>query len=97
MPEIVYQFLFGWPGLAASLIATFAGLLLNRPGWIVAGAILIAPYSIYRGSITLVLPFLDFGAAWAVLEEKTGIAWVLSLPIFVIGGWFLWLAFNRLG
>jgi hypothetical protein len=90
------EFLFDWPALSASLIAAFAGLLLNRPWLLVAAAFLIAPYAASRGLALLVLPLLDLAAAWAVLEEKTGLAWFFCLPSFFVGGYFLFMAFQSL-
>ena len=94
MQDFLRQFIFSWPSLAASLLALFSGLLLNRASLLVVAAILFAPYAAIRGSVLLIVPLLDFGAAWAVISEKTWLAWVLSLPSFFIGGWILWLAIN---
>ncbi len=96
MPELLNQLLFNWPALSVSLIAAFAGLLLNRPWLLVAAAFFIAPYTVSRGIALLVLPLLDLIAAWAVLEENTGLAWLFSLPSFIVGGYFLFVAIQSL-
>ena len=96
MPELLNQLLFNWPALSVSLIAAFAGLLLNRPWLLVAAAFFIAPYTVSRGFTLLVLPLLDLVAAWALLEENTGLAWLFSLPSFFVGGYFLFVAIQSL-
>jgi hypothetical protein len=96
MTQVFIELLFTWPALAASLIAAFAGLLLNRPWLMVAAAFLIAPYSVSRGIALLVLPLLDLIAAWALLEENTGLAWLFSLPSFFVGGYFLFMSIQTL-
>ncbi len=95
MTEVLIQIVFGWPFLAASLLAAFAGLLLDRTWLLVAAALLIAPFSISFGSGLFAIPLFDFAAAWAVLERKTWLAWVLTIPSFVVGFWFIWVTIGR--
>jgi hypothetical protein len=87
MPEILPQIIFGWPAIISSLLLSFAGLRLRRP-WLLVGAGFAAmPFSWYLsgypalGMWMVLLPFFQFGSAWALKHEKKPLAWVLLAPL----------------
>lgn len=80
--------LLGWPAILGSLLASVIGILLRRPAWLIAGAIISTGFAwIYlflfwpmlRG-VALVLPFLHVAAAVAVRYKSRWLPWVCLVP-----------------
>ena len=84
------QIIFGWPAIIISLLLSFLGLLLRRPWPLVAAGALAIPFSWVLGGYPLLslpailLPLLQFLAAWALLREKKLLAWILLAPLALV-------------
>ena len=58
-----------------------------NPALLVAGGLLCAPFTVYLFGFTylhyfaFLLPFFQFGAAWAVCARRKILAWILLLPL----------------
>ena len=90
MSDILVQIIFGWPAIILSLVVSAAGFLKKWPWMLVAGGLLCAPFSFYLYGFTtlryfaFLLPFFQFGAAWAVKVERKALAWILLLPLVIV-------------
>jgi len=86
MKDALSLIFLSWPAIVASLIVSVIGLSIKKPLWIAIGGALLLPFSIY---VTLnrvpgiILPLLQFGAAWAASQQKMRLAWLLLLPLVV--------------
>ena len=100
--SILIQTIFGWPAIILSLVVSIAGILKKWPWMLVLGGVLCVPFTVYLFGFTylhffgFLLPFFQFGAAWAVHAKRKTVAWVLLLPLVIIMGFlaFLVLANN---
>ena len=87
MSNILVQTIFGWPAIILSIAVSIAGILKKWPWMLVAGGLVCAPFALYISgypffhNATLLLPFFQFGAAWAVHTKRMALAWVLLLPL----------------
>jgi hypothetical protein len=87
MSSLLVQIIFGWPAIILSLVVSAAGILKKWPWMLVLGGLLCAPFSLYLSGypavrfLALLLPFFQFGAAWAVHTKRTILAWVMLLPL----------------
>lgn len=83
--------LFGAPASILSLLLAIAGIWKRWiPGIIISGIWAIpATYYLSAGSrFPVFLAALSvFGAAYAVYKEKTQIAWLLLIPLFLVATW----------
>ena len=92
MAELLVQIIFGWPAIILSLVVSAAGILKKWPWMLVVGGVLCAPFTWYLSGFTylhffaFLLPFFQFGAAWAVHTKRKTVAWVLLLPLVIIIG-----------
>jgi hypothetical protein len=87
LADILVQTIFGWPAIIISLAISITGILKKRPWILVAGGVLCAPFTVYLFGFTylrffaFLLPFFQFGAAWAVHARRKILAWILLLPL----------------
>ena len=87
MTDLLVQVIFGWPTIILSLVVSAAGILKKLPWMLVAGGLLCAPFTVYLFGFTylryfaFLLPFFQFGAAWAVRARRKILAWILLLPL----------------
>ena len=92
MSDILVQIIFGWPAIILSLAVSVTGILKKWPWMLVVGGVLCAPFTLYLSAWTYIhffaflLPFFQFGAAWAVHAKQKILAWVLLLPLVIIMG-----------
>jgi hypothetical protein len=91
----LWPILLGWPAILVSIALSVAGIVRNRPAWLVVAAIIVVPISLYLFGtpriswIALAFPVLLFGASMAIRRSLPWLAWLLLVP-FV--GFFGWLA-----
>jgi len=83
------QILIGWPAILGSLILSLIGIVLLRPWWLIAGAILISGFgwlyllgypSLYFKITGFSLPILHLVAALLVRHKQRWVAAILLLP-----------------
>jgi hypothetical protein len=90
MSEILVQIVFGWPAIITSILFSIAGVWLNKPALLVAAGFIGIPFAAYLTAASpypgLLLPFFQFGSAYAVKREKTLIAWLLIVPMTLVAG-----------
>ncbi|MCX6036706.1 MAG: hypothetical protein NTW99_02210 [Chloroflexi bacterium] len=90
MSDLLVQIIFGWPAIILSLAVSAAGILKKGPWMLVVGGVLCAPFTLYLSAFTylhffaFLLPFFQFGAAWAVHAKRKILAWFLLLPLTLI-------------
>jgi phosphate/sulfate permease len=90
MSTILVQIIFGWPAIILSIVVSIAGILKKWPWMLVLGGVVCAPFTLYLSGFTylhffaFLLPFFQFGAAWAVHAKRMVLAWVLLLPLTLI-------------
>ncbi len=97
MPDNITQYLiviiFGWPFMALAIFVSVVGVIFERAGLVLIGAVLIIPfcYNLSGTSIfsifSLLLPVFQAGSAWAVKEENETWSWLLLMPTFAVIGW----------
>ena len=92
---------FGWPAIIGAIGLSIAGILRNKPLWLVAAAIITAPYSFYlAGSPTygwvalLLSPMLIVGSI-LVKYRRAAIAWFCLVPFVGVTGWLARVVINQ--
>lgn len=92
--------LIGWPGIIASLLFSFLGLMLKKSSLIFIGALFALPISLYLSAtprfqfVMAVLPLFQVAAAYIVKKRlRPWIAWLLHLPLTVV---IIWLGLSML-
>jgi hypothetical protein len=87
MSNILVQIIFGWPVIILSLAVTVAGILKKWTWMVVLGGALCVPFTVYLFGFTylhyfaFLLPFFQFGAAWAVRAKRKILPWILLVPL----------------
>ena len=87
MSDILAMIIFGWPAIILSLAVSAAGILKKWPWMLVLGGVLCAPFTWYLSGFTylhffaFLLPFFQFGAAWAVRAGRKILPWILLVPL----------------
>lgn len=87
MSDVLVQIIFGWPVILLSLAVTVAGILKKWPWMVALGGALCFPFTVYLYGFTylhyfaFLLPFFQFGAAWAVWAGRKILPWILLLPL----------------
>ena len=87
MTDILVQIIFGWPAIITSILLSIAGVWLKKPSFLVAAGIVCIPFTYYLSGYRMpavILPFFQFGSAYAVTRQKNLLAWLLIVPIVVI-------------
>ncbi len=81
------QIIFGWPAIILSMVLSVVGVLKKWPWMLVLGGVLCVPFTVYLFGFTylhffaFLLPFFQFGAAWAVHAGRKILPWILLLPL----------------
>ena len=81
------QIVFGWPMIILSMALSVAGILKKWLWMVVSGGVLCIPFTVYLFGFTylhyfaFLLPFFQFGAAWAVHARRKILPWILLLPL----------------
>lgn len=93
MSSFEIQMLFGWPAIILALGFALAGIFFKQ--WILslAGAILFVLPGWYVGhyfGLSMILPLLIFGSAYAIYKNKILLAFLFIAPILVV---IVWLGF----
>lgn len=95
MNETLVQIIFGWPFIFLSIFVSVIGIIFNRYGLVLIGALLIIPFCYYLNGtprfsgIALLLPIFQACSAWAVKEENETWSWVLLMPTVGIIMWLI--------
>ena len=95
MNEILVSIIFGWPFVALSIFVSVIGIVFERAGLVLIGAVLIIPfcYHLSGSSIfsvfSLLLPVFQAGSAWAVKEEISTWSSRLLMPTVSVIGWLV--------
>lgn len=87
MTDILVQIIFGWPAIITSILLSIAGLWLKKPALLVTAGIVCIPFTYYLSGYStpaVVLPFFQFGSAYAITRQKNLLAWLLIVPLVVI-------------
>ena len=87
MSAILMQIVFGWPAILLSLGLALAGILFKKWNLTLVGAILflLPGWSVGQYfSLSLLLPLLMFGSAYAIYKGKIYLAFLLILPILIV-------------
>jgi peptidoglycan/LPS O-acetylase OafA/YrhL len=85
--SLLVQTIFGWPAIILSLAVSVIGILKRWPWMLVLGGVLCAPFTVYLFGFTylhffaFILPFFQFGAAWAVRARRKILPWIFLLPL----------------
>ena len=84
---IFVQIIFGWPAIITSILLSVAGLWLKKPVLLVVAGVVCLPFTYYLSGFrtpAVVLPFFQFGAAYAISRQRTLLAWLLLAPLVLI-------------
>ena len=87
MTDILVQIIFGWPAIIASILLSIAGVWLKKPAFLIAAGVVCIPFTYYLSGYRLpavVLPFFQFGSAYAITRQKSLLAWLLIVPLIVV-------------
>lgn len=87
MSDILIQIIFGWPAIITSILHSITGLWLKKPALLITAGMVCIPFTYYLSGFrtpAVILPFFQFGSAYAITRQKNVIAWLLILPIAVI-------------
>ena len=101
MTDTFVQIIFGWPFIILSLLVSVIGLITKRYWLLLIGAVLFAPFSYYLSGapgirwIGFAFPLFQVGAAFAVRGNKMLLAWILTLPAFLISAWMAFLVLSQ--
>ena len=101
MFDILIQIVFGWPFIILSLLVSLIGLVKKRYSLLLVGAVLFAPFSYYLSGapgirwIGFAFPLFQAGAAFAVRGNKMFLAWILTLPAFLVSAWLAFLVLSQ--
>ena len=82
-----------WPLIIFSLIISIIGVVKRKPFWLIVGAILAVPLSLYLNMFPLfryigfLLPLFQLGASKAIQKKIVWLSWLLLLPIVGITCW----------
>jgi hypothetical protein len=87
MNDVFVQIVFGWPAIITSILLSIAGVWLKKPVVLAVAGIALIPFTYYLSGFRnpfVVLPLFQFGSAYAVIRQKTLLAWLLIAPILII-------------
>jgi hypothetical protein len=101
MLDALIPILFGWPAVIAGLFLCAAGIRARRPLIVLAGAILLAPFTFYLGATPrfrflspLLWLFLP-AAAFLLRRGMIRLAWLFLLPFTILVAWLAWAVLNQ--
>jgi hypothetical protein len=87
MSDVLVPILFGWPAIILSILLSLAGVWMKKPALLVAAGIVCIPFTYYLSGYqvpAVILPFFQFGSAYAITRQKNLLAWLLIIPLIVI-------------
>ena len=87
MTGLLVQIIFGWPAIITSILLSIAGVWMKKPGLLVAAGIVCIPFTYYLSGYrapAVILPFFQFGSAYAITRQQNLLAWLLIVPLIVI-------------
>jgi hypothetical protein len=87
MSDVFVQIVFGWPAIITSILLSVTGVWLKKPILLAVAGIVCLPFTYYLSgfrNLFVALPFFQFGSAYAVIRQKTLLAWLLIAPIMII-------------
>jgi len=87
MTDTLVQIIFGWPAIITSILLSIAGVWMKKPGLLVTAGIVCIPFSYYLSGYrppAAILPFFQFGSAYAITRQQSLLAWLLIVPLVVI-------------
>lgn len=99
--ESLASVLFGWPFILLAILALVAGIVWKRAAWVLVGAFLSIPFSLYLAAtprfrlVGVLLPLLHVAAAFVVRRERRWLAGLLILPYISIVLWIGWTVINQ--
>ncbi len=88
--DLLVPLFFGWPAVLLSLALSAAGIVLHNPWLVVAGGLLVVPFSFYLSGQPairqpgLLLPLFQLWAAWALHRKKNKLTWFLLTPLVMV-------------
>jgi hypothetical protein len=86
MFDVLIQSLFGWPAMILSLVFAFAGIVLKKRDFSLAGTVLVLAPAWYLSHYSLIFalfPILLFGAACQVSKGRVVYALALTVPVLI--------------
>lgn len=92
---------FGWPAIIAAIGLSIAGILRNKPFWLVAAAVVAAPFSLYLagspkyGWLALLLSPMLIAGSILVRYRRTTFAWYCLAPFVGVTGWLAIVVVNQ--
>ena len=92
--SLLANMLIGWLGIIASFVFSVLGCARKRYMWLVLGAILALPISLYLGGtprfryLMAFLPLFQLCSAYAIHKRVQWLSWVLLAPLVVTMIWF---------
>jgi hypothetical protein len=87
MGDILIQIIFGWPAIITSILLSIAGVWMRKPALSIAAGIVCIPFTYYLSGFRMpavILPFFQFGSAFAIRLQKYSLAWLFITPIVII-------------
>jgi hypothetical protein len=91
----MWPMLFGWPAILVAIALPVVGIVRKKPAWLVAGAVIIFPISLYLAAMprfrwfALIFPVMLYASSVAVRHSRYWLAWSLLIPVVAF---FTWLA-----
>jgi hypothetical protein len=91
----MWPLLFGWPAILIATALPVIGIVRKKPAWLVTGAVIIFPISLYLAAMprfrwfALIFPVLLYASSVAVRQSRYWLAWSLLVPVVAF---FTWLA-----
>jgi hypothetical protein len=91
----MWPILLGWPAILIATALPVIGIVRKKPAWLVTGAVIIIPISLYLAAMprfrwfALIFPVMLYASSVAVRHSKYWLAWSFLVPVV---GFFTWLA-----
>lgn len=99
MSDLLVQIIFGWPAIITSILLSIAGVWLSKPVFLVVAGVICIPFAAYLTAGSpypgLLLPFFQFGSAYAVKHQKTLLAWLLIVPMMIATSMLAYVVLNQ--
>lgn len=87
LSDILVQFVFGFPAGVISLSLSALGIWKKWIIWLLIAGVLTVPFSFYltaaSGLPLYLIALFQFGAAYALVKQKTRLAWSLLIPLLL--------------
>ncbi|MBN1454330.1 MAG: hypothetical protein JW963_25155 [Anaerolineales bacterium] len=97
LSDILVQLVLGFPAGVISLSLSALGIRKKWIIWLIIAGILTVPFTFYlsvaSGLPLYLMALFQFGAAYAVGKQKTGLAWGLLIPLLITTLFMVYLTF----